>query len=248
MAGPAQPAANYKAVFVTATGPATSLNMAAMKRAKLTNKDLDSLGRLVVRSAAVDESEIEKIVSNPRLYEGVLSRIASAFGSSEDPARSIWKPIFASAAVLLVVAISAIGYLRSSDGASASGPRILPTIYKVDEEKEPFKVKQPIEEEESDEPRPVRAILTKTEKPAEIKSRPQRRKPVQSREADFHAIGFSANAEDAVLDGRVVRVEMPRSALFALGVDLPLENGTKAVKADLLVGSDGTPRGIRLVE
>lgn len=248
MAGPAQPAANNEAVFVTAIGPATSLNMAAMKRAKLTNKDLDSLGRLVVRSGAADESEIEKIISNPRLYEGVLSRIVAGVESSEVPARSMWKPILISAMVLFVVAVSTVGYVRWSNNAVASVPRALPVIYTVDEAKEPFKVTQPIGEPESDEPKPVRAVLTKTEKAAEIRSRPHRRKPVQSREADFHAIGFTANAEDAVLDGRVVRVEMPRSALFALGVDLPLENGTKAVKADLLVGSDGTPRGIRLVE
>lgn len=248
MARPAQPAANNEAVFVTATGPVTSLYMAAMKRAKLTNRDLDSLGRLVVRSGAAGEREIEKIISDPRLYERVLSKVVSGVESSEVPARSVWKPILVSAAVLFVMAVSTVGYVRWSNNAVASAPRALPVIYTVDEEKEPFKVGQPFPEKESDEPRPVRAILTKTEKPAEIKSRPQQRKPVQSREADFHAIGFTANAEDAVLDGRVVRVEMPRSALFALGVDLPLENGTKAVKADLLVGSDGTPRGIRLVE
>ncbi|NOT46547.1 MAG: hypothetical protein HOP17_02190 [Acidobacteria bacterium] len=220
-----------------------------MKRAKLTNKDLDSLGRLVVRAGAADESEIERIASNPRLYEGVLSRIVTGVETSDEPVRPMWKPVFASAGVLFAMAILTIGYFKSDGNAVVSIPRALPITYKVEEAKEPFKIAQPLPEPEAGEPRPVPAVLTRApERTVEMRSRPQRGKPVPPREADFHAIGFTANAEDAVLDGRVVRVEMPRSALFALGVDLPLENGTKSVKADLLVGSDGTPRGIRLVE
>lgn len=220
-----------------------------MKRAKLTSKDLDSIGRLVVRAGAADESEIERIVSNPRLFDGVLYRIATGVKTDHAPARSIWKPVLVSAAVAAVMAVSAIGYLRSGSDAMAITPRVLPVIYKVDESKEPFKAEERFSQPGPDEPRVVPAVLNRTpERQTEVRPRPKKTKPIEVREADFHAIGFTANAEDAVLDGRVVRVEMPRSALFALGVDLPLENGTKAVKADLLVGSDGTPRGIRLVE
>ena len=86
------------------------------------------------------------------------------------------------------------------------------------------------------------------EAPQAVRSRRAKRPPAKDAEPVFHPIGFAERAEDAVIDGRVVRVEMPRSALFALGIDLPLENGTRSVKADLLVGADGTPRAIRLVE
>ena len=41
---------------------------------------------------------------------------------------------------------------------------------------------------------------------------------------------------------------MPRSALFAMGVNIPLENDAEVVKADLLVGTDGVTRAIRVVE
>jgi hypothetical protein len=47
---------------------------------------------------------------------------------------------------------------------------------------------------------------------------------------------------------QVVRVEMPRSALAALGyVDAPPPSDAAAVRADLLVGNDGIARGIRFV-
>lgn len=219
-----------------------------MKPRTLTNNDLDSLGRLVVKAGAVSDDEIEKIVSNPRLFDGVLSKIA-AEPVRRAQARSIWKPMIASAAAVVVASVSMIGYLRFANGDAVTAKRILPTVYSVEKAKVPFEPGEPERVPPNDKVTPIQAVYVQAvEKPVERKPRRQPVKPVQPREAVFHAIGLTANAEDAVLDGRVVRVEMPRSALFALGVDLPLENSTKAVKADLLVGADGIPRGIRLVE
>ena len=63
--------------------------------------------------------------------------------------------------------------------------------------------------------------------------------------AEFYPI---AGDGDAVAGGHIVRVEMPRSRLFALGVNVPLENDSETVKADLLVGPDGVTRAIRLLK
>ena len=50
-------------------------------------------------------------------------------------------------------------------------------------------------------------------------------------------------------DGHVVRAEIPRSSLVAMGVvDLPIEGSNEKIKTDLLVGSDGVVRGIRIVK
>ncbi|HJS58900.1 MAG TPA: hypothetical protein VKA01_12435, partial [Vicinamibacteria bacterium] len=48
---------------------------------------------------------------------------------------------------------------------------------------------------------------------------------------------------------QVVRVEMPRTALSALGYvgSAPVPDVATAVRADLLVGNDGIARGIRFV-
>ena len=45
-----------------------------------------------------------------------------------------------------------------------------------------------------------------------------------------------------------MRVEMSRASLFAMGINIPLENGAEVVKADLLVGPDGVARAVRLAK
>lgn len=224
-----------------------------MKRGKLTNREIDELGKRLVRAGKATDSEIDNIVSDPRLFNGVLTKIAVEL---EAPRKSRprfgWKPAVATAAVLVFVSVSLLGYFRFSGTGEpiVSKPRVLPPIYVVNEK--PFKpdIKLPEPEQPAnDRPKAVHAIMTKpVEDMPAPKVRGTQTAPVQQAEQDFHPIGFRERAEDAAIDGRIVRVEMPRSALFALGVDLPLENGTRAVKADLLVGADGIPRGIRLVD
>ena len=50
--------------------------------------------------------------------------------------------------------------------------------------------------------------------------------------------------EDA---GQVVRVELPRSALASIGVPVSAERANERVRADVLMGEDGTARAIRFV-
>ncbi|HLM54975.1 MAG TPA: hypothetical protein VK422_02535, partial [Pyrinomonadaceae bacterium] len=47
--------------------------------------------------------------------------------------------------------------------------------------------------------------------------------------------------------GHIVRVELPRSALAAYGLPVNVENAAARVKADVLLGEDGTARAIRFV-
>jgi Putative zinc-finger len=47
--------------------------------------------------------------------------------------------------------------------------------------------------------------------------------------------------------GEVIRVQMPRSALIALGLPVQVERADESVKADLLLGEDGLARAIRFV-
>jgi hypothetical protein len=46
----------------------------------------------------------------------------------------------------------------------------------------------------------------------------------------------------------LVRVELPRSSLVAMGVDPPAENDAQKVKTDLLIGSDGVMKAVRFVK
>lgn len=56
-----------------------------------------------------------------------------------------------------------------------------------------------------------------------------------------------ANASATPEESLVVRVEVPRTTLIAMGLPLNAERGNEMVKADLRVGLDGVPLAIRLV-
>lgn len=51
----------------------------------------------------------------------------------------------------------------------------------------------------------------------------------------------------AISSGTIVRVEMPRASLIAMGLPLNAERAHDTVKADIVVGDDGLARAIRLV-
>jgi hypothetical protein len=66
---------------------------------------------------------------------------------------------------------------------------------------------------------------------------------------EFYALpAVASSAREVAAGGRVVRVDLPRASLVALGVNVPLEVEQQTWKTDLLVGPDGVPRAIRLVE
>jgi len=68
------------------------------------------------------------------------------------------------------------------------------------------------------------------------------------RGGEFYALDYVGSPNETAEDLRIVRAEISRSELFALGVNLPIENESEKIKTDLLVGADGVARGIRFVE
>jgi hypothetical protein len=63
---------------------------------------------------------------------------------------------------------------------------------------------------------------------------------------DFIPLTELADAT-AISSGTIVRVEMPRASLIAMGLPLNAERAYQTVKADIVVGDDGLARAIRLV-
>lgn len=64
--------------------------------------------------------------------------------------------------------------------------------------------------------------------------------------SDFIPLTELADAT-AISSGTIVRVEMPRASLIAMGLPLNAERAHETVKADIVVGDDGLARAIRLV-
>jgi len=67
-------------------------------------------------------------------------------------------------------------------------------------------------------------------------------------EGDFYSLPFAGIFEHSKEELQMLRVELPRSSLVALGLNPPLENEKGIIKTDLLVSSDGITRAIRLVK
>ena len=60
--------------------------------------------------------------------------------------------------------------------------------------------------------------------------------------------GSGSLLPEAAADGDVVRVEMPRSTLVALGVAVPEGGDSEPVEAELLLGAGGMPQAVRVLE
>jgi hypothetical protein len=70
--------------------------------------------------------------------------------------------------------------------------------------------------------------------------------PASEAVTDFIPLTELADAT-AISSGTIVRVEMPRASLIAMGLPLNAERAYETVKADIVVGDDGLARAIRLV-
>jgi hypothetical protein len=63
---------------------------------------------------------------------------------------------------------------------------------------------------------------------------------------DFIPFYYSADAQP-MEQGRLIRVQMPRSALLKFGLPMNFERANVPVKADLLIGEDGLAQAIRFI-
>jgi len=64
---------------------------------------------------------------------------------------------------------------------------------------------------------------------------------------DFLPLGYM-NATTFQDGGQIVRVELPRARLASFGIPVNMDRYNERVKADILVGVDGTARAIRFVQ
>jgi len=219
-----------------------------MERRNLQPDGLDLIGEKLIASAVLSENEIEKISASPYLFKAIRSRAEVI----EDKRFAAWiRPLafgFSSVGALFVAA--AVGIFLMSEAP-------LRAIRTTSEIRVSLVSSQsgivPMRDFEIDSITDVEADA----RPAS--SRPQTasyRKPQRDRshktvaeklpDLEFYPITLQGDPNEMARGGRIIRVEMPRSALFAMGVNVPLENGAETITADLLVGPDGVTRAIRM--
>jgi hypothetical protein len=222
---------------------------------QLANKQVDEIGVKVLRSAYLTDEAIDEIVAAPDLFERVNAAIRAREHERCRPmlapnrlnART-WQIAVASAAVLVVSAIVGIGIrnLASKESSPVVATAIKPSLPVTGAE--PHNVNIP--SETVDLPKPgnlpsVQKVNVSRTKPIRHRSNPRH---VVEEPGEYYAIAYGAAADDTEDEGQTVRVEIPRTSLFAMGVDLPVENENSRVKADLVIGSDGVMKGVRIIK
>lgn len=214
---------------------------------KIENKEIDEIGKALVKSAAICLRDVDRIVANPALFDAVRARVKLESRESLKR-RSFLRPAIGVFASIIMVAglTAAFVVFESVPGEVVVIP--MPEAPKTPEPKRFTKPDNVVDANFSRTASPV--------KPERISSKPNIKvsrskqpaaKPVRY-EGDFYALSYAGDPNETERGGRIVRVDIPRTTLFAMGVDVPLENETATVKADLLIGNDGVARAIRVVK
>ena len=236
-----------------------------MRITRLDNEKLENIGRGLFAAGALGETEIESIASREDLFSGVLAKINTV---PAQPARAFSFASFVrrnelglGGALAAVLCIGVLGlYLQvQPDEISVREAPALATVRQApakfdvaphavaqDESKELVHDQVVNRPAVAPQPAAERAVYRQSRPPAA--ARPQQVSMTETAEPEFYPVTYTGENGELARGGRVIRVDVSRATLFAMGVNVPLENESPTVKADLLVGPDGVTRAIRLVE
>ena len=233
-----------------------------MSQRNLQKERIERAARKLLEATRVSDDELEKIVAAPHLFDSIKRKIKAEPPRKSPKVFAVWNLQTASAAfAVLLVALAAGAVIFSKMKPAALTvdavkpvkietpkveqieiPNFAPEIVKT-ETKAPT-VKNPVSVEKTD-------FKTETKTPArETKTIQPKASENHKKDAKavFYPLGIAGNWEADGEDLRIVRAELSRSELFALGINLPVENESARIKTDLLVGVDGVARAFRFVE
>ena len=162
--------------------------------------------------------------------------------------RSRWTVGLAAAAILLVAFLIGVTWMKSQSKKQKQEARDLPaTLHMVDhaaKQESPAQI-----EREGTQGRKTASDSAGSRRPSV--RRPFRRGAAPDAPETELATSFYSLVEEGELvpleSGRVVRVEVPASALIALGFPVTAESKDRSVQADLVLGQDGLARAIRFL-
>lgn len=246
-----------------------------MSKHDLQNERLDRIGRKLLEAVRAGDDEIEKIVGAPHLFDSIKARIkAEERRQNSDNSRRlrgvfvVWNRREAAAALasLIIVfgLIAEIVFTKQDSPPDLAAQSNVPEIQKgVDsaeisppqllakDSAEIEKTKSPVKRNPAIAERAVfkkaTAKLQKTERKTERKTDLAERLRGNEPSGEFYAVTYAGNPGEAGEDLQIIRADLSPSSLFALGVNLPVENENAKIRTDMLVGSDGIVRGIRFV-
>ena len=239
-----------------------------MIKRDLQNEKLDRIGRRLLKTAKLSSEEIEQIVASPRLFDAVRAGIQTEKQSRRKSKRFFsdwvnvsflrWQTAAGISAILLVFAISLTVIIFKKQDTVQLVEQTIETeakqqITQTENSARSSEIKQKKNKAVENPARMERAALKVKKREVPIRARkPKTAEMPQGSEKQspevFYSLAIGGNWEADGEDLQVVRAELSRSELFALGVNLPDENEISKIKTDLLVGSNGVPQAIRFVE
>lgn len=234
-----------------------------MNKRKLTNEEMDRLGRNLLRVTAVSPGEIENIVSSRMLFNSIKGRIEAERPVHEKATLAgFWTRLsliswnraataFTIAVIFLAGTVAILVVAKRNGNAPdeefvVQAPPVRPLASQPAPEEilrttqEPAQTQNVTAASYRKEPARAQKAVTHRTSPRNTEA------PVFEAEGDFYPVAGTPGGMPQ--DGHVVRAEIPRSSLVAMGADLLIEGSNEKIKADLLVGSDGVVRGIRIVK
>jgi hypothetical protein len=232
-----------------------------MSEKDLQKEKIERAGRRLLGAGRVRSAEIEKIVAAPHLFDSVKARIKAEQSRRKKaesffPAWNFQTAAGAFAVLIVLLAFAAVIFVKTQNSPQIVGeinkplieapikqsenptmPEItktnaLPSKNQLTARKADFKAETPKPVARTPKISPPKTAQTNKKEPKQV----------------FYPLAFGGTWEANGEDLRIVRAELSRSELFALGVNLPVENESARIKTDLLVGADGVARAIRLVE
>ncbi|HVE57418.1 MAG TPA: hypothetical protein VNB22_11365 [Pyrinomonadaceae bacterium] len=235
----------------------------------LEKEKIERMERRLLKAHRVSADDLQEIVSAPQLFDKINARIKaeqavrhSQGGSRKWAIFSLLNPqkiglASSGLAVFLTVILSLIFFTRQDFSTAQLIETVKPleiqrNLAAVDETEPEIRKVQ--EAENKDRKMPERIVFkNKTSKikaqVAAVNSSNKLPRAVRDEmEEEFYPLAFTENLEEAKEDGKVIRVELSRSSLLALGLNPPMDDEAVKVKTDLLLGSDGVARGIRFVK
>lgn len=225
-----------------------------MSKKEFQNHELDRIGRGLLAAARIREEEIEKIIASPNLFEAVKTGIKKEEARRKPKLFPVWN--WQTAGAFAILALAVIG---TTAAFIFRAPELPQQAIKtnVPETKTPLAPQEnPAEIREDEKTVVERASVRQADLTVEKskpkkhirKAKPEKQTQVPAEEGEFYMLTLAGNWEADAENLRIVRTELSRAELFALGVNLPVENETQKIKTDLLVGANGVPKAIRFIE
>lgn len=226
-----------------------------MNKQVVKNAELDRIADSLLKRSALKYDEIDEIVARRDLFLSVKRRVVGSENRRpiSGPAL-VFRPRVLSYASLVVVAvitvISAVeAIVNRNNGLHKAAPTVVRAPESPTRQKEQPNFAQSTPQQDEKETSIQQAVYRpRLEKPT-VKGpyHPPRNTAPEEQPLEFYALADMSSMEP-VTGGRVVRVDLPRASLVSLGVNIPLGSDKQIIKTDLLIGPDGVPRAIRLVE